>query len=244
MQGRLKVLICGRDEVAARRLGEHLARLGVQHDWARSAQDVRQKLALKNYDAMTMDLILRDQDGISLIHELRREGHDLPILGTSLRAREHPPASALHAAVQADWLDKAASQARALFAFRIADGRLADFRPRILHVEADAYSRQVMAGALPVQALLTGVADLAAAEQVLAVEEFDFAILNPDFCKVQTHDAVQDFLARHPQLPVIFHTTQDIPLSTDTPCQILAGLTGSIRTCAMMGFRQPLMAQA
>ncbi len=63
---------------------------GFRADIAASAEVAKRLLAQHTYSAMTLDLILPGQNGVSLIRELRSEARarDLPIVVVSAKANE------------------------------------------------------------------------------------------------------------------------------------------------------------
>ncbi|HEX8833412.1 MAG TPA: ATP-binding protein, partial [Abditibacteriaceae bacterium] len=79
---RPRILICEDDEDIAHLLTMMMSQLGYESDVAGNATEARALLARNSYHAMTLDLILPDQDGISLIRYLRSQPktRDLPIV--------------------------------------------------------------------------------------------------------------------------------------------------------------------
>ncbi|HEX9702047.1 MAG TPA: PAS domain S-box protein, partial [Rhodospirillales bacterium] len=85
-----RVLICEDDEDIAELLSLMLGRQGIISDIARTAGQARGLLAANAYDAMTLDLILPDQDGLSFIRDLRADARtrNLPVVVVSVLADE------------------------------------------------------------------------------------------------------------------------------------------------------------
>jgi PAS domain S-box-containing protein len=85
-QGR--VLICEDDQDVAKLLGLMLAQGGLTSDVACDAASARHLLQGGRYEAMTLDLALPGEDGISLLRWMRSQPHthDLPVVVVSAKA--------------------------------------------------------------------------------------------------------------------------------------------------------------
>jgi PAS domain S-box-containing protein len=85
-----RILICEDDHDVAALLNLMLRQAGYQTDIAYGASEAKRLVGERSYAAMTLDLLLPDQDGLSLIRELRGEGDAgrLPIVVISARSRE------------------------------------------------------------------------------------------------------------------------------------------------------------
>ena len=82
------ILICEDDHDVAALLNLMLRQAGYRTDIAYGAVEAKRLLRERSYAAMTLDLLLPDQDGLSLIRELRREAASgqPPIVVISARA--------------------------------------------------------------------------------------------------------------------------------------------------------------
>uniref|UniRef100_UPI00019A9F34 Sensor protein, Kinase n=1 Tax=Polaromonas sp. (strain JS666 / ATCC BAA-500) TaxID=296591 RepID=UPI00019A9F34 len=87
---RPRILICEDDPDIARLLNLMLEKGGFDSDMVHSAAQALEQVARRPYAAMTVDLNLPDQDGVSLIRALRRDSRtrDLAIVVVSANARE------------------------------------------------------------------------------------------------------------------------------------------------------------
>ncbi len=184
---RSRVLICEDDQDIATLLSLMLQQEGFATDIAHSAAAAKQLLHLSTptqpcpYTAMTVDLGLPDQSGISLIRELRDHTHTrhLPIVVVSANAdqgREELKGSGF---AIIDWLDKPIDQERLFLAVRQTRWQR-DGKPRILHVENDSDVLQVVAAILQEIAEVTPAMTLWEAKQQLEHTSFDLLLLDLD----------------------------------------------------------------
>ncbi|MDQ6693870.1 MAG: PAS domain S-box protein [Chloroflexota bacterium] len=173
------ILICEDDRDVANLLGIMLSKGGFTCDTANSAAEAREKLEKESYDAMTLDLMLPDKDGLSLIRELREAAatHNLPIVVVSARAELAARELDAGAAAIIDWVDKPIDGDRLLMSVRRATHQ-SDARPRILHVEDDLDIVQVVAMMLRDLGEVSHASTLAEAYTKLAEEQFDLVILD------------------------------------------------------------------
>ena len=174
------VLVCEDDADTARVLAAMLAARGLETDIAYTAEEAWQKLADNNYAAMTLDLRLPGQDGLSLLRQMRAETRTahLPVVIVS-GDRPDDQAHEIAGLDVEDWLLKPIDEARLVRAVRRVATRKDGGLPRLLHVEDNADILGVVAG------LLEGVADavpaptLAAARDLLAGGgSFDLILLD------------------------------------------------------------------
>ncbi len=70
-----------------------------------SAEEASDALACTDYDAMILDLGLPDMDGLELLRQLRRQGHQLPVLILTSRIQVRDRVSGLDAGAD-DYLTK------------------------------------------------------------------------------------------------------------------------------------------
>lgn len=80
-----RVLICEDDDDIVNILKTLVEQAGFQADTAHSIAEARRKVSANDYDAMTLDLMFPEEDGLSFIGELRRDARTiaLPIVVVS-----------------------------------------------------------------------------------------------------------------------------------------------------------------
>ena len=152
---------------------------GIDSDVAFDAEHAKALLARNDYLAMTLDLMLPGQDGISLLKELREAAatHDLPVVVVSAKASEGRRALNGGAVNIVDWMDKPIDAERLLKDLR-GLARYGDDRPRILHVEDDPDVASVVQAVVEDVAEVEVVATLAEARRRLAGDNFQLVILD------------------------------------------------------------------
>lgn len=174
------VLVCEDDPDIANLLKMMMEQTGLGVDLAYDAAQAKHMLAQRNYAAMTIDLGLPGQDGISLIRELRtlKKTADLPILVISAKAVEGKKELSGEAFNVIDWIRKPIDQEHLVAALRQAVGQVSQAHPIVLHVEDDPDIAQV------VRSIIGDVADveearcLADARRMLAGKYYDLVILD------------------------------------------------------------------
>ena len=174
------ILVCEDDRDVARLLCLMLERDGYRPDVAHDAAEARRLLSERSYAAMTLDLGLPDQDGLTLIRELRRDEATvrLPIVVVSVRAEEGKAELNGGAVGVIDWLVKPIDEDR----LKAAMERAVQLRPagssRILHVEDDPDLQRVVAEIVGGDATVEQASDLAGARERLSREDFGLVILD------------------------------------------------------------------
>jgi PAS domain S-box-containing protein len=181
LQDRPAVLLCEDDDDIAAVLGQILSREGLAVERVSTLGEARTALMQPHgYEALVLDLVLPDGDGVSLIRELRAHGstQELPIIvvsGQAQRGRDAIDASALNVV---DWMDKPIEIARLQRAVQTALRHVSTQRPVILHVEDDHDILQVTASALERCGEIVPAESLAAARAFLARRRPDLVILD------------------------------------------------------------------
>jgi DNA-binding response OmpR family regulator len=173
------ILICEDDPDVAKLLSLMLAQGGFTSDIAHSVAEAKERLEATSYDAMTLDLMLPDEDGLSLIRELREQTatHNLPIVVVSAKAQLGKSELNGNAVAVIDWIDKPIDQDQLLMSVRRATHHW-EGRPRILHVEDDPDIVQVVALMLGELAEVSSASTLTDAHKMLSEQQFDLVILD------------------------------------------------------------------
>ncbi len=174
---RPRVLVCEDDPDVAKLIQLMLQNAGLASDIAYDAAAAKALLLRQHYAAMTLDLMLPGQDGLSLIRELRNApgmAH-LPVIVVSATAEEGKLKLHGENLEVIDWIGKPIDENRLLGDLRQVQGAA---RPRVLHVEDDPDLRRV------VSTIARDIADFEPAESVrdatakLAAERFDMVLLD------------------------------------------------------------------
>lgn len=133
----IRILICEDNPDIAKLLSLMLQQAGFTTDQAGNAAQAKQFLQQYNYAAMTVDLMLPDQDGISLIRELRNQPdtQNLPIVVVSAKAQQGRQELQEAGFAVMELLDKPIDQGELLSVVARAIHRPIHHPPRILHIE-------------------------------------------------------------------------------------------------------------
>jgi PAS domain S-box-containing protein len=174
------ILVCEDDRDVAHLLSLMLEREGYRVDVAYDAAEVRRLLDERHYAALTLDLMLPDQDGVTLIRELR--GNEatsrLPIIVVSVRAEDGQAELNGGAVGVVDWLAKPIDEDRLRSAMLLAVRGPVGAGARILHVEDDPDLQRVVAAIVGRDATVEPALDLSEARERLARQRFDLVILD------------------------------------------------------------------
>jgi DNA-binding response OmpR family regulator len=206
------VLIVEDDPDVAALLKFMLVEEGFNGDVANDADEARKLLQLNpnHYKAITVDLLLPGQDGVSFIDELRKDKatRDLPVVVVSAVADEAKRNLSGGAIGVADWLQKPIDQPRLLDAIKHAttSGRM----PRVLHVEDEVDVHRVVSVMLQDICELTWTTTLAASREALAEDVFDLVLLDiglPDGSGLDLLDTLEQY-AKPPR--VVIFSAQDV----------------------------------
>lgn len=194
-----RVLICEDDHDVAHLLSMILAQAGMASDIAHDAAAARALLKKNSYDAMTVDIVLPDKDGISLIRELRRNEatRSLPIVIVSGRAEETRDKIKASTLGIVDWLNKPINEERLSHAISLAVRRDLNplDKPRLLYVEDDPDLVSVVSSLVADYADVTIAGTISDGRRHLETGSFDLVILDvklPDGSGLDLLDLAKD----------------------------------------------------
>jgi len=222
------VLICEDDPDIAKLLGVLLRQNGIETDIAPDATTAKSFLRQKAYDAMTVDIQLPDQDGLSLIQDIR-EGEatrNLPVVIVSVQAEEARNRLEGAALGILDWLEKPIDEDRLRDALAVAVQRSPKRKPRLLYVEDDLDLVEVLTTLVSRTAETAVATTLAEARNRLAEGVFDLVILDvtlPDGSGLDLLESLKD--EKGDPTPVIVFSGQE--LDEDLRRQVDAALVKS-----------------
>jgi PAS domain S-box-containing protein len=219
------VLVCEDDAVFSRQLKEMLERRGYCVDVAASAEEAKQFLAQRDYIAMTLDIMLPGQDGLSLMRELQNipATASLPIVMVSAHASMERERTDDGLTVL-DWLDKPVNPER-LFAVLREQSRLAGRHPAILHVEDDPDIRQVLKVLIGDKGEVVSANSLAMARTLLESRHFDLVVLDIGLPDGSGLDILPYLAKRELSMPVILFSATEV--GSDVAREVCAALVKS-----------------
>ncbi|KTC84965.1 MHYT domain-containing protein [Legionella brunensis] len=175
-----RLLICEDDQEQADYLEALLESAGFEVDIAVTAMQAKEKLHNNNYQALLLDLILPDQDGISLIRELRadKKTSNLPIVVLSIISQTGKTLLNGDAVSVVDWFDKPIDLRRLLKAINDIKAHEITQLPSILHIEDNPDTQHVVRLLLEKHAKLYLAANLQEAREMLTQRSYDLVVLD------------------------------------------------------------------
>ncbi len=172
---RARLLVCEDDVDVANLLKATLEEQGFEVSHVLDLAGARAALEQLPFDAMTLDLMLPDGDGIAFLGELRHEGFNLPVVVVSAHCEEgRIRGGALDVF---DWLAKPVNPERLQSTLSRVQHN-GGGRARVLHVEDDADIRQITRAVLGSRFDVSEAATLESARELLRTQRFDLALLD------------------------------------------------------------------
>lgn len=214
--GANRILVCEDDAEVGELLASLLEDEGYQVDVANNASGAKELLSAHTYRAMTLDIILPDQDGVSFIRELRAEDRwrNLPILVISAQADASRTALNGGAIGVVDWLDKPVNAERLIDGVRRALPPADARKRRILHVEDDLDVCHVVSAILSDAADVDHAASVTDAISMIAKHHYDLVILDLEL-QDENGSKLLPFIRQHyGSVPVVVFSAHDVDRMT------------------------------
>lgn len=210
------ILICEDDPDVALLLKEMLEAEDYCCDVSNSADQAKTMLMRKQYDAMTLDIMLPGKDGISLLKELRDEPEfvDLNVVIVSVKADEAHAELEGSALGVSDWLAKPIDEARLLSVMhKLIDEKQGEL-PRILHVEDDQDLVRMVESLLVNIARIDNAGTLKHAIALLRSVHFDLILLDLSLPDGHGLDLLQEMQKYRLDVPVVIFSSEDVNIDT------------------------------
>jgi len=205
-----RALIVEDDPDVAQLLQMMLAQHGWEGHIAGNAAEAFRQLDHGRFDALTLDLMLPDEDGLSLLRRLRQrpDGRNLPVVVVSAIANQRRRELNGDVVGVVDWLDKPIDHGRLRDALRHA--LRGDGPATILHVEDDDDIRRVVSAVMGDEARLLPARSLAEARAALTGgERFALVIIDLGLPDGSGFDLLADIQALRPPPPVLIFSASD-----------------------------------
>jgi len=206
-------LICEDDADTAQLLKIILEEAGYGADIAYSGEQAFDLLEKYEYSAMTLDLMLPDQSGISILRRLREKSktQNLPVIVVSVLAREAKQDAQISALQVVDWLEKPINDARLFQMVKEMMKKKGKKRPAILHVEDSEDIAKIVSLNLEEFAEVTSAYSLKEARDELAHKHFDLVLLDIQLPDGNGLDLLIN-LNTHPEgpIPVVIFSSQEL----------------------------------
>lgn len=179
-EGQDTILIVEDDPDMASLLGRMLAENGFNTDIVYTGAEARKRLQVtpSPYSAVTLDLTLPDQDGLSIYRELRDRPttSDLPVIVVSGQADESKNKLNGGSVGVAEWLQKPFDGDQLVAAVKTAIASIS--RPKVLHVEDDLDLAKVVSALLADVTEVVNAPTLKAAKKLLNTHNFNLVLLD------------------------------------------------------------------
>lgn len=206
----LNLLICEDDQDQAEYLRLLLESAGYRVETAYTAAQALVLLEANKYDALLLDLLLPDSDGIAFIRELRskQKTMNLPVIVISVIADTGRTIVNGDAISILDWLDKPVDLDKLLNTIKKIKKQNNKTLPSVLHVEDEKEMRDVVAKVLADEAKITSVETIKLAREKLEKEKFDLVIL--DLLLPDGHGAELLSIMSRKHLPVVVFSSVEL----------------------------------
>lgn len=202
------VLICQDDINTSYTLKEFLEKNGFAVIIASSAKNAKSALKENHVDALVLDLMLPDSDGITFIKELRTQytAQELPIIATSMTSESKSELNG-NAFSILDWIEKPINLDRLLKNIQLIKKHIATKTPSILFIEDEIDLIEVTANLLQNEATIVGATTLREAREEIETKTFDLIILDlllPDGSGVDLFTEIKN-------TPIIVFSAYELP---------------------------------
>ncbi|NWJ44300.1 MAG: response regulator [Chloroflexi bacterium] len=207
------VLIVEDDAEIGLLLSIMLKQAGFETDIAYSALQARHLLQSKPYSAITLDVMLPDQNGLSLLHDFKSSEAtmNIPVVMVSAKTKSNQDPTQNATLQIVDWIDKPIDQERLVEAVQLATNIFYGHKPSVLHVEDDADVSSVVSAILSNIAQITIAATLKQARRLLRNQVFDLVILDLDMPD-GSGLSLLPYLSKAPdhKIPVVVFSVSDL----------------------------------
>jgi len=204
------ILVLEDEQDIANLLSLLLEQRGFQVTVCHNSQTAKEHLKTTQFDAITVDIRLPGQDGLSFIQEVRNAETDscVPIIIISAETEFNniPSTSALRVI---DWIDKPIDTDRLHKALKLALKKSGELSV-ILHVEDNQDLIEMMSNLLAGKAKLINAPTLQAAKEIIASTYFDLMILDvglPDGSGLKLLPLMNQ---KKPLIPVLIFSAQSV----------------------------------
>lgn len=204
-----RILICEDDKDVANLLSIILAENDFSTDIAYSIAQAKKMLQNNHYDAMTLDLILPDGDGISLVRDLRAQHEQIPIIIITGKIEGKEDLLNSDAINILDWLNKPIDANQLNNVIRHIKKRLRTGKPSLLHIEDDSDLKKIVAKMLEKEVQLKAASTLNEAEDILSKENFDLVLLDLILPDGSGMELLPKLCKQH--IPVVVFSAFDLP---------------------------------
>ncbi len=213
-----KVLICEDDKDVANLIKLFLEKEGYKTDIAYTANELIQKLENNNYeyDAITLDLVLPDKDGITMIKEIQKieKAKQIPIIVVSIMANKNKSTINGNYAV-VDWLNKPIDQNKLVNTIKRAiKDKKGKEKPLLLHVDDNPDILEVISFVLKDIAEVQSATSIDEAKLKIKEKNFDLVILDVELKDGSGTDLIKTINSVNKNTAIVIFSAHDIDQKT------------------------------
>lgn len=210
---RPSVLVCEDDHDVARLIAILLDKSGYDSEIAYTAGEAETLALTGRFDAVTVDLMLPDEHGLTLVRRIRNHPElvDLPIVIVSAIAETTKGTVEACGIEVIDWLSKPIEEDQLLEAIHGAVRRVSVGTAKILHVEDDLDLNRILRSLLPKDIEVTSALNLQDAREALTNDQFDLIVLDvilPDGSGLDLLPILHS--EKHANTPTLLFSGQDV----------------------------------
>jgi len=209
----LNILVIEDDPDVAEFISLMLHQYGAVCDIAYDAREARAAIAATSYQALTLDMLLPDESGVSFLQSLRADEatKDIPVVVVSAIAGESRDNVLTSVMGVMDWLEKPIDEHRLIRAIKRGTELGTSGQGNILIVEDDADLTSVLVNLIGDLAEVRVAVDLSEARQQLALPGWSLVILDVTLPDGSGLDLIP-FLKSEGRLPtpVIIYSAQEV----------------------------------
>jgi len=209
-----KVLVCEDDKDIALLLRTMLEHAGYVVDVAYDATQAKQLLQQDTYQAMTLDLVMPTQTGMSLLRELRDDPDtaDLPVIVVSVKAMEAKKDAGSGDLDVIDWIAKPIHRETLVEAIASIADKVKQRKSRVLYVEDDADLFHVVKSVAGQFVELEQANSIAAAWRMLELRQYELVILDIDLPDGSGFDLLPLLKEAGSTVPVLLFSASEVDL--------------------------------
>jgi len=190
-----------------------LQQYGARCDVAHDAEEARAAIAKTKYQAITLDMLLPSESGVSFLQELRANDatKDIPVVVVSAIANDSREEVLTSVLGVMDWLQKPIDEHRLIRAIKRGAEIGASGQSKILIVEGDADLNEVLVNMIGDMAEVSVAANMAQARRQLELTRWSLVILDVALPDGSGLDLIP-FLKNQGNLPtpVIIYSAEEV----------------------------------
>lgn len=229
-QHRRCVLICESDQQSATLITQLLTQAGLDSEVVLTTGQAKQKLESAHYDALTLDLGLADDDGMSLLAWMRQQNGalahlaNLPVVVISVSADDLSQIKGRAFGVF-EWIRKPVDTRYLVQAIGMALTQNVHNKPHILHIEDDDDLSRIIATMLQPNYHVCHAAHMNEAKNLLQSQKFDLILLDLDLPDGNGAELLGALSSANVSTPVVIFSAREA--AVDVSAQVRAALVKS-----------------